>query len=151
IDRRSSGQLLLHHGEPLDPAHPLLAPGRESRDRRAGDGRPAVHPGGDQAAFPPALPAPRSRRRDRRAGAGAEGWIAGIILTSHTIWQGLVRGIIEAKRDGGPLFDFLAHEVFDNQDPDVRTFLRESSILSRLSATTCNAVLERSDSAARLK
>jgi LuxR family transcriptional regulator, maltose regulon positive regulatory protein len=81
----------------------------------------------------------------------AEGWIAGIILTSHTIWQGLVRGIIEAKRDGGPLFDFLAHEVFDNQDPEVRTFLRESSILARLSAATCDAVLERSDSAARLK
>ncbi len=77
----------------------------------------------------------------------SEGWIAGLILTSHTLWQGLVRNLIEAKQAGGPIFDYLAREVFDFQEPEVQDFLLRSSVLPRLSPATCDALLGRSDSA----
>lgn len=77
----------------------------------------------------------------------SEGWIAGLILTSHTLWQGLVRSLIEAKQAGGPIFDYLAREVFDFQEPEVQDFLLRSSVLPRLSPATCDALLGRTDSA----
>jgi ATP/maltotriose-dependent transcriptional regulator MalT/DNA-binding SARP family transcriptional activator len=77
----------------------------------------------------------------------AEGWIAGIILTSHSLWRGLFRGMIRGKRAGGPVFDYLATEVFDQQDPAIQTFLLESSTLTRLSPDNCNTLLDRIDSA----
>jgi ATP/maltotriose-dependent transcriptional regulator MalT/DNA-binding SARP family transcriptional activator len=77
----------------------------------------------------------------------AEGWIAGIILTSHSLWRGLFKGMIRGKRAGGPVFDYLATEVFDQQDPTIQTFLLESATLTRLSPDSCNALLDRTDSA----
>jgi ATP/maltotriose-dependent transcriptional regulator MalT/DNA-binding SARP family transcriptional activator len=76
----------------------------------------------------------------------AEGWIAGIILTSHALWRGLFKGMIRGKRAGGPVFDYLASEVFDQQDPAIQEFLLASSTLARLSPELCNAVLDRADS-----
>ncbi len=81
----------------------------------------------------------------------AEGWIAGIILTSHSLWQGLFKGIIRTKRSGGPVFDYLAAEVFDHQDPDLKDFLVGSSVLARLSPERCDALLDRRDSATVLR
>lgn len=79
----------------------------------------------------------------------AEGWIAGIILTSHILWQGLMKGMIQAHREGA-LFDYLAAEVFDAQEASLRSFLLGTSVLTRLSAETCDALLNRSDSAEML-
>lgn len=79
----------------------------------------------------------------------AEGWIAGVILTSHILWQGLMKGMIQARREG-TLFDYLAAEVFDAQEPAVRSFLLGTAVLPRLSAETCDALLNRTDSAEML-
>jgi LuxR family maltose regulon positive regulatory protein len=81
----------------------------------------------------------------------AEGWIAGIILTSHSLWQGLFKGMIEAKRSGGPVFDYLATEVFDHQDPDLQSFLLGSSVLPRLNPENCSQLLGRDDTAEVLR
>ncbi|HLZ08248.1 MAG TPA: hypothetical protein VKT80_06665, partial [Chloroflexota bacterium] len=81
----------------------------------------------------------------------AEGWIAGIILTSHTLWRGLFRGMIQVKGSHGPVFDYLATEVFDHQPAPIQAFLLGSSTLSRLSPTLCDALLERDDSRAMLR
>src|SRR5262249_28952676 len=81
----------------------------------------------------------------------AEGWIAGIILTSHALWRGLFKGMIRGKRAGGPVFDYLATEGFDQQDPAIQEFLLGSSTLDRLSPERCDAVLGRSDSDEELR
>ncbi len=81
----------------------------------------------------------------------AEGWIAGIILTSHSLWRGLFKGMIRGKRAGGPVFDYLATEVFDHQASAIQEYLLASSTLSRLSPERCDALLEREDSADLLR
>jgi ATP/maltotriose-dependent transcriptional regulator MalT len=42
------------------------------------------------------------------------------------------------------VLDYLAEEVLDRQDPQVRTFLLETSVLGRLSGELCDAVTGRS-------
>ena len=67
----------------------------------------------------------------------SEGWIAGIILTSHALWQGLFKGWIQSRRANGPIFDYLAAEVFDNQSAELQSFLLASSVLDRLTPSHC--------------
>src|SRR3569832_1412093 len=45
------------------------------------------------------------------------------------------------------IFDFLAEEVLDQQPSELRQFLLETSILSRLRADVCDRVMGRRDSA----
>jgi ATP/maltotriose-dependent transcriptional regulator MalT/DNA-binding SARP family transcriptional activator len=75
-----------------------------------------------------------------------EGWIAGLILTSHSLWQGLFKGIIQAKRAGGPIFEYLATEVFDHQDSEIKSYLLGVSTLHRINAARCDELLDRDDS-----
>ena len=44
------------------------------------------------------------------------------------------------------IFDYLIEEVFQSQDASVQTFLLYTSILNRLSASLCDAILEQSGS-----
>jgi LuxR family maltose regulon positive regulatory protein len=81
----------------------------------------------------------------------AEGWIAGIILTSHALWRGLFKGLIQLKGSHGPVFDYLATEVFDHQPAEVQSFLLGSSTLPRLSPTLSDVLLGRDDSRAMLR
>jgi len=58
------------------------------------------------------------------------------------------------RRIPGPselLFDYLASEVFYRQPTDIQTFLAESAVLQRLDPPVCDALLERTDSAALLR
>ena len=57
--------------------------------------------------------------------ANTEGWITGILLTTHLVWQGLVAHLIEARQSESPLFDYLATEVLDQQTEPLRQFLLE--------------------------
>jgi len=63
--------------------------------------------------------------------ARSEGWITGIILTTHTMWQGLFESMI---RNSGQeqLYGYLANEVFERQTAAVQRFLLASSILEDL-------------------
>ena len=49
------------------------------------------------------------------------------------------------------MLDYLAQDVLEAVPPDLRAFLLHTSILETLSASLCDAVLERSDSAAILE
>lgn len=80
----------------------------------------------------------------------SEGWIAGIILTTHTMWQGLLESIIRAKGAGGEVFDYLASEVFAQQPEDVQRFLLGSSVLEQLHPQLCAELLADEDAAAKL-
>lgn len=66
--------------------------------------------------------------------ARSEGWITGIILTTHTMWQGLFESMI---RNSGQeqLYSYLASEVFARQTPAVQRFLLASSVLDDMEAS----------------
>jgi LuxR family maltose regulon positive regulatory protein len=72
----------------------------------------------------------------------SEGWITGILLTTHTIWQGLVRSMVQARGAGGQMYDYLADNVFGQQPPEIQRFLRDSSILREMSPALCDALLD---------
>ena len=69
----------------------------------------------------------------------SEGWITGIILTSHTMWQGLFESMI---RNSGQeqLYDYLAGKVFERQTPEVQRFLLASSILDDMEPAVAGAL-----------
>ncbi len=82
--------------------------------------------------------------------ARTEGWIAGLQLaalslrgrTAHRI-SDLVNHFSGSHRH---VIDYLADEVLNQQTDELRTFLCQTSILQRLSASLCDAVTGRVDS-----
>ena len=83
--------------------------------------------------------------------ANTEGWITGILLTTHLMWQGLMANLIDARQANSPLFDYLASEVLDQVPEPLRQFLLESSVLPEMEPLTCDEVLGRTDSAELLR
>jgi LuxR family transcriptional regulator, maltose regulon positive regulatory protein len=78
-----------------------------------------------------------------------EGWPAGVYLAALAL-----RGHPSPHRFIGQfsgnhrfIADFLAEEVLNRQDPDVRQFLLRTSILDRFTASLCDAVTGRANSA----
>lgn len=80
-----------------------------------------------------------------------EGWPIALQL----VWQGLRSGAARSVTDLlaneltslAALFDYLAGDVLDQQQPDLASFLRETAVLRELSSTACDAVREANDSA----
>ncbi|HZQ37776.1 MAG TPA: BTAD domain-containing putative transcriptional regulator [Dehalococcoidia bacterium] len=77
----------------------------------------------------------------RELAEGAEGWVAGFLLSVPRLWEGLVGGLIAARGGEGPLYDYLAAEAFDRQPADVQRFLLATSIPERVDAALCEALL----------
>ncbi len=77
----------------------------------------------------------------QRLTAESEGWITGILLTTHTLWKGLLQTIIRAKGSGEQVYSYLAEEVFEQQPMEIQEFLKTSSILTVMDADLCNEVL----------
>jgi hypothetical protein len=77
-----------------------------------------------------------------------EGWAAGVRLLATSLSQlpanrtTLLSGMQGSRR----IFDFLAKEVLDRQEPDLRNFLLDTSILSSLRPEVCDALTGRRDS-----
>ena len=77
-----------------------------------------------------------------------EGWLAGlclagIVIKEHADPQHFVDEFSTGSRD---IFDYLARDVVATASRDLRDFMTHSSVLERLSAPLCDAVLERADS-----
>ena len=80
-----------------------------------------------------------------------EGWLVGLQLVGLSL-QG--RGSSTPSRDlleevsgqQGYILDYLTEEVLSHQEPSVQRFLLHTSVLERLTAPLCDALLERSDS-----
>src|SRR5512135_933571 len=81
----------------------------------------------------------------------AEGWITGILLTAHLMWQGPVASLVRARAPEIPLYEYLADEVLDEQPEPLRQFLLESAVIPDMEPYVCDAVLERTDSAELLR
>lgn len=81
-----------------------------------------------------------------------EGWPAAVYLAA--LWLGTVDDPRRAVRDFGGdqryVAQYLTQEVLGALDPDERTFLLYAAALGRFTAELCDAVLQRSDSAAML-
>lgn len=81
-----------------------------------------------------------------------EGWPAGLHLAALSL-QGCtdVHGLITAfSGTVRHITDYLMEEVLDRQPPRMRTFLRRTSILGRLSASLCDCVTDADDAADHL-
>ncbi len=89
-----------------------------------------------------------SRLRER-----TEGWPAGLYLAALSIRDRSDRGafIEDFAGDDRHVVDYLSAEVLAGQPSDVREFLLRTSILERLSASACDAVMGRNDSARLLE
>jgi ATP/maltotriose-dependent transcriptional regulator MalT len=81
-----------------------------------------------------------------------EGWLAGLSLAVIVLKEEAEprRFVREFTGDTRHVFDYLAREVLAAGDPELRDFMLRSSVLERLSASVCDVVLERSDSASML-
>lgn len=82
----------------------------------------------------------------KRMAVESEGWITAILLTTHGVWKGLLQTMIQAKRKGEYVYEYLAEQVFNQQGPEVQSFLKGSSVLKNMDPALCDQLLERSDS-----
>ena len=85
--------------------------------------------------------------------ARTEGWAAGLQLAAlslrgHDDAAAFVAAFTGSHRY---ILDYLAEEVLERQDTQLRTFLRETSVLERLSGPLCDAVTGREGSQALLE
>jgi LuxR family transcriptional regulator, maltose regulon positive regulatory protein len=80
--------------------------------------------------------------------ASNEGWVTGILLSSHLLWKGLPLGGGIGGRD--QVYHFLASEVLEQQPDPLRHFMLEASVLHDMDPVACDFVLERKDSRSML-
>jgi LuxR family maltose regulon positive regulatory protein len=80
--------------------------------------------------------------------ARTEGWVAGLQLAALSLRDRDDSAQFLDSFTGSHRYvlDYLAQEVLERQPEDVRTFLRETSILGRLNADLCDAVTGRAGS-----
>jgi len=70
-----------------------------------------------------------------------EGWITALLLSAQTMWQGMTDRIRTSRVSGVGLYEYLAHQVLDQQPPELRDFLLRSSLFEEFDAGLCEAVL----------
>jgi LuxR family transcriptional regulator, maltose regulon positive regulatory protein len=77
-----------------------------------------------------------------------EGWAAGLQLAALSLRGQADIGRFVAAFTGSHryILDYLAEEVLEQQSPDLRDFLLETSVLERLNGALCDAVTGRDDS-----
>ena len=85
--------------------------------------------------------------------ARTEGWAAGLQLAALSLRGHEDAAAFVAAFTGSHRYvlDYLAGEVLERQDAQLRTFLLETSVLARLSGPLCNAVTGREGSQALLE
>jgi len=98
---------------------------------------------GEAAAFLNQLaPMPLSANDVAALEARTEGWIAGLQLAALSMQNSSDIGGFIAAFTGSHryIMDYLADEVLDQQPEAIKTFLLQTSLLDRLTASLCNAV-----------
>ena len=76
-----------------------------------------------------------------------EGWLAALRLVGLSLrGRADLAGVLEELAELSYILDYVTEEVLQQQEPAVSTFLLRTSILSQLTASLCDAVLERTDS-----
>ncbi len=80
-------------------------------------------------------------REAEELAAQSEGWITGILLTTQTVWRGILESLVQARISDQPVYEYLAQEVFAQQEPPLQSFLMASSTLQEMSPALCQEVL----------
>ena len=82
-----------------------------------------------------------------------EGWITGLQLVALSLKNSKSSAQEVSQITGGHWYiaDYLIGEVLSKQPPEIQEFLIKTSILERMSADLCNAVMEISDSQFKLE
>jgi LuxR family maltose regulon positive regulatory protein len=98
-----------------------------------------------------ALPFPMSQEMMTRLHERTEGWQAGLHLVAlalrrHTESQEQERFITTLTGGYRPLLEYLVGDVLNMQPKPVQTFLLQTSVLKRLTASLCDMVTGRADS-----
>ena len=77
-----------------------------------------------------------------------EGWPAGVALTTLSLDTPALAAdtVREFSGSGHDVAEFLFEEVLARQEPSIRTFLIETSVVQRMSSRLCDFMLERSGS-----
>jgi ATP/maltotriose-dependent transcriptional regulator MalT len=79
-----------------------------------------------------------------------EGWAAGIAMVSQSLRYGQHGRVMDILADPAAsawlVYDYLAEEVFDRQEPKIQNFLIKTSILGTLTAPACNWLLDATSS-----
>ena len=74
-----------------------------------------------------------------------EGWAAGIAMVSQSLRYGDRDKVLEVLADPAAsawlVHDYLAEEVFDRQEPSIQDFLAKTSILSKMTPSACDFLL----------
>lgn len=83
--------------------------------------------------------------------ANSEGWITGILLTTHLMRQGAMSSLFQGRNAESIVYDFLADEVLDREPEPLQRFLIESAVLPDMDPPTCDQVLGRDDSQTLLR
>jgi LuxR family transcriptional regulator, maltose regulon positive regulatory protein len=75
-----------------------------------------------------------------------EGWPAGVAMVSQSLRHGGQEKVMSVLADPAAsswlVYDFLAEEVFDRQEPKAKEFLVRTSILGQLDAPACDRLLD---------
>ena len=93
-----------------------------------------------------------SPEQSARLATQTEGWVAGLQLAALALRDQATRRDLPSTT-GVPtryVAEYLIGEVLEQQPADVQAFLRQTSLLDRLTGPLCDAVTERTDSAAML-
>lgn len=85
-----------------------------------------------------------------------EGWAVGLRLAAASLdptgsaedRKTLIQALAQTNRN---IFEFLAEEVFNHQDAEIRDFLLKTAILPQLTPPLCQAVTRRDDAGKMLK
>ena len=79
-----------------------------------------------------------------------EGWAAGLAMVSQSIRSGRLGRVMSVLADpvasAWLVYDYLAEEVFDRQEPTIQDFLARTSVLSRMTAGACDYLLDSTSS-----
>jgi tetratricopeptide (TPR) repeat protein len=81
----------------------------------------------------------------------SNGWITGILLLLQTGDPSLSESMPARVGAERQVYQFLAEQVFDQQDQEIQQFLLQTSLLEELTAKLCNTILRRNNSAKLLK
>ena len=71
----------------------------------------------------------------------SEGWITGILLTSHGMLREMLSGLAQAMADRRTLYEYLADEVFERLSLPLRRFLLAAAVPSQFTIAMCDELL----------
>lgn len=66
-----------------------------------------------------------------------EGWITGLLLSAQSMWQGMLDRLRVARVSGVGLYEYLVHQVLEQQPPEMQDFLLKTAYLEEFNAEIC--------------